>query len=103
MEGSIMGILPAPYAEASLNVQAEGGMASAFRVAEEKSPEQRATEYSYGIGGIFGYGWLGERAGKRVQIENSQNHAGITGNLFTGGICGYLRDDFDTALTENTQ
>ena len=25
MEGSIMGILPAPYAEASLNVQAEGG------------------------------------------------------------------------------
>ncbi len=103
MEGSIMGILPAPYAEASLNVQAEGGMASAFRAAEEKSPEQRATEYSYGIGGIFGYGWLGERAGKRVQIENSQNHAGITGNLFTGGICGYLRDDFDTALTENTQ
>ena len=54
MEGSIMGILPAPYAEASLNVQAEGGMASAFRAAEEKSPVQRATEYSYGIGGIFG-------------------------------------------------
>ncbi len=108
MEGSITGVLPAPYAEESPSGQAEGGMASAFRAAEEKSPEQRAPEYSYGIGGIFGYGWLGDgtggiTAGKRVQIENSQNHAGVTGNLFTGGICGHLRDDFDTALAENTQ
>ncbi len=65
--------------------------------------EERAKEYAYGIGGIFGYAWIGRAegagAGNGVHVENCTNYADVTGNLFTGGIAGGLKGDFTAAST----
>lgn len=91
VQGEIVGRLPAPDAGIS---QAEG---------ETGEPEEKAVDYTYGIGGIFGYVYLGETdaaAADRAQIEKCVNHASVTGNLFTGGLAGYIRDNIEVARDE---
>ncbi len=69
MNGSVTGSLPKPES-----------------VADGMSVEEQAKEYQYGIGGIFGYA----RMGGGVKAESCENHADVTGNLFTGGIGGKM-------------
>lgn len=92
VNGSVTGILPAP--EADIRQMAEGEQE------EAKLPEQRAADYPYGVGGIFGYAMLrgdsdpyDAAADNYVCIESCKNHADVTGNLFTGGIVGNIRDN----------
>ena len=95
VEGAVTGILPAPAPLPAPNPA--GG-------AETKTPEEHAGNYSYGVGGIFGYGLLeettaGTPSADRAELKNCKNHASVNGNLFTGGICGYLKDSI-SAQTE---
>ena len=69
MNGSVTGRLPKPEA-----------------VTDGMSAEEQAVQYQYGIGGIFGYACLDGG----VKVKACENHADVTGNLFTGGIGGYL-------------
>ncbi len=71
MQGTLSAVLPAPSAGT-------------------KPAQERAEEYQYGIGGIFGYGAMGGD----VRVENCRNEAYVTGNLFSGGIGGFLTGDF---------
>lgn len=87
VEGTITGILPAPAPLPVSDPADEAGI---------KTPQQRAESYQYGVGGIFGYGLLEEAPDaasvNRAEIKKCKNHASVNGNLFTGGICGYLKD-----------
>lgn len=74
MEGNIEAELPDP-------VKAGNG----------KLPEEEAESYSYGIGGIFGYAWIGGT----VKAADCENHANVTGNLFTGGVGGRVTGDYE--------
>lgn len=92
VQGAVTGRLPAPEAGTA---KAEGDPA--------KAPEEKAVDYAYGIGGIFGYVLLGEdtdTAVDRAQIKEVVNHAGVTGNLFTGGIAGHIRDNVNVKRDE---
>lgn len=71
MEGAVSGHLPEPGASLG-------------------DPQERALRYPYGIGGIFGYAWLGEA----LTVTDCINHAKVEGNLFTGGIGGNLTGGF---------
>ncbi len=73
MNGSISGRLPKP------NAVIAGG-----------NVEEEAGQYQYGIGGIFGYAHIGGD----VKVEACENHADVTGNLFTGGIGGHLNGSY---------
>lgn len=91
MEGTVTGTLPVPAEKAAVtDLETESGSDSG------DSSQTRAWNYRYGIGGIFGYGWLedgpvfGSPDQNHVKISDCENHAKVTGNLFTGGIGGYL-------------
>ena len=45
----------------------------------------------HGVGGIFGYG----KVKNGLMIQNCDNQANVTGNLYTGGICGQLKNTSD--------
>lgn len=92
MEGTVTGVLPvpAPYtADAALNPTPDG-RETKDEEARDEEVQQLAKQYSYGIGGIIGYAWTGEG----VCLEEYENHAAVTGNLFTGGVCGNLHGKF---------
>lgn len=71
MEGAVSGRLPEPGAR-------------------PENPQERAVHYPYGIGGIFGYAWLGEA----ITVKDCKNHAKVEGNLFAGGIGGSLTGSY---------
>lgn len=75
MNGSVTGRLPKPK-------PVSGGA----------NVEEQASRYPYGIGGIFGYASIG----KNVKAEGCENHADVTGNLFTGGIGGHLDGNYQS-------
>ncbi|MCI8930070.1 MAG: prepilin-type N-terminal cleavage/methylation domain-containing protein [Lachnospiraceae bacterium] len=100
-EGKVTGYLPSP--EGGLGAANPGtGTGSAnpggTAGAGAASAEERAKDYTYGIGGIFGYAWIGKDAGggNYVQLVKCTNHGDVDGNLFTGGIVGALKGDFAT-------
>ena len=74
MDGAVVGRLPVPHAVSD-------GL---------QTPEAKAKDYRYGIGGIFGYGYIGDD----VKIASCKNNASVKGNLFTGGIGGNLTGSF---------
>lgn len=51
-------------------------------------------ESARGIGGIIGYAKL-DNTGNSVKIQDSENHADVSGNLSTGGIVGRLDGNFN--------
>lgn len=59
----------------------------------DQTAEEAAESYQYGIGGLFGYADLTEG----VQIRKCENHADVSGNLFTGGIVGHMDGSFEAA------
>lgn len=90
-EGAVTGRLPDPDAGA-----AAGGGSGSMAV----SAEERACAYPYGIGGMFGYVWIGGgntggNTDSGVQLAMCRNRGDVKGNLFTGGIAGSLKGDFD--------
>lgn len=91
VEGAVTGILPAPKVQGASPEEKQEG-------AQKKTAEQFADGYAYGVGGIFGHAFLGDDSAPeggiqiQVQIKDSANHAAVTGNLFTGGIAGSIRD-----------
>lgn len=100
-EGKVTGYLPSP--EGGLGAANPGtGTGSAnpggTAGAGTASAEERAKDYTYGIGGIFGYAWIGKdaRSGNYVQLVKCTNHGDVDGNLFTGGIVGALKGGFAT-------
>lgn len=80
MEGEVTGRLPEPKQE-----QAE-------------DTESRALQYQYGIGGIFGYAWVQDE----ITVTGCINHANMKGNLFTGGIGGYMQGGYQAGQEEDT-
>ncbi len=82
MNGSVTGRLAAPKtAGAGTNV------------------EEEARQYRYGIGGIVGFA----RIGGGVTVKSCENHAEVTGNLFTGGICGHLEGSYRVPDSSGTR
>lgn len=79
MEGSIWAELPDPKAAKAAQGQAGS------------TPEAAAGNYSYGIGGVFGYACIGGN----IKLEKCENYADITGNLFTGGVGGRMTGDYE--------
>lgn len=79
MEGSVDGRLPKPD-KASGNAD------------DLQAPQAQAVQYPYGIGGIFGYASLGDI----VKVDQCQNRASVTGNLFAGGIGGNMKGSYRT-------
>lgn len=60
--------------------------------------ESAASAYRRGVGGIFGHVQIGQGTdtvgltNDKIQIVDCRNHAGVTGNMLTGGIAGSVRD-----------
>lgn len=79
MEGTVTARLPKPL-----------GVPDASGTEGGRTPEAEAEGYSYGIGGIFGYAWIGGN----TKITDCENHANVTGNLFTGGVGGRVTGDY---------
>ena len=87
-EGRVTGYLPNPDAapDDPTNLPAP-----------DDPTETRAEYYPYGVGGMIGYAWIGKggAAGNGVQLKDCKNYGDVNGNLFTGGIAGSLRGDYD--------
>ncbi len=75
-------------------LEAEGAVAGLLPVPEVsgENTEEQAADYPYGTGGIFGYAFTGGG----VKIADCKNHAGVKGNLFTGGIGGRMTGSYGT-------
>lgn len=58
--------------------------------AEEKDKNGDASSVRYGVGGIVGYAYLANEGEGITKLNTCENHADVTGNLFTGGIVGKL-------------
>lgn len=58
--------------------------------AEEKDKNGDASSVRYGVGGIVGYAYLANEGEGITKLNICENHADVTGNLFTGGIVGKL-------------
>lgn len=108
-EGVVTGRLPDPdggaAADGSSTADPEGGAAAGTDTAAAgtTAAEARALDYRYGIGGMFGYAWIGsaDPDGAGVQLTACVNRADVNGNLFTGGIVGTLKSDFRTGGNPN--
>ena len=92
MEGAVTGVLPTPalFTPDAASTAALVDEDIKDEEARDNAVQQLALQYSYGIGGIVGYAWLGEG----VSLQENENHASVTGNLFTGGVCGNLHGNF---------
>ncbi len=106
-EGKVTGYLPSPEGNsgagsANPGTGTESANPGGAAGITAKSVEERAKDYTYGIGGIFGYAWIGKDAasGNNVQLVKCTNHGDVNGNLFTGGIVGSLKGDFATGTTD---
>ena len=58
--------------------------------AEKKDKNGDASSVRYGVGGIVGYAYLANEGEGITKLNTCENHADVTGNLFTGGIVGKL-------------
>lgn len=85
MEGTVTAELPNPL---KASEQSEG---------VPITPEEAAEGYAYGIGGIFGYAWMDSG----VSVADCENHANVTGNLFTGGIGGRVSSNYIKSTEES--
>ncbi len=99
--GGIVGILAGKSADGSLTVLTKGtfsglkmngtveGSVPGIKFSDnENTAEDTALS---GIGGIIGYAWLqGSTADTSPVIEETENHAAVSGNQYTGGIVGNL-------------
>lgn len=60
-----------------------------------------ADNYAYGIGGIAGYAKLANTTdGSGLKLQKCENHADISGNVFTGGIVGKIDGNFSYTNNE---
>lgn len=120
-EGVVTGRLPDPdggaAAGGSSTADPEGGaaagtdtaaagmdtVAAGSDTAGTTAAEVWALDYRYGIGGMFGYAWIGsaDPDGAGVQLTTCVNRADVNGNLFTGGIVGTLKSNFRTGGNPN--
>lgn len=94
VEGAVAGALPEPdpvvLPEGSMYALALEGDTEG--TGEEMDPaEEAALGYRYGIGGIIGYAWVGDH----VKIAGCENRADVTGNFFTGGVCGKMTGNYE--------
>lgn len=83
MDGSVAGHLPVPEQD---------------RTGAGLAPEKTAEDYAYGIGGIFGFAWTGDY----IAIESCENHADVSGNLFTGGVGGGMHGSYRVGAETDT-
>lgn len=101
--GGITGVLAAEKKNGSTGMvkdaQAEGLKVSGVITARLPDPgksisgdvEADAAKYKYGVGGVAGYA----NAEKDFRFKDCENAADISGNLFTGGICGHMEDKYN--------
>lgn len=69
---------------------------------DSQSPVDKADNLQYGIGGIVGYARLRsavETDAEATKLMDCENHAEISGNMFTGGIAGKV----DSNLPDDQQ
>ncbi len=69
---------------------------------DSQSPVDKADNLQYGIGGIVGYARLRsavETDAEATKLTDCENHAEISGNMFTGGIAGKV----DSNLPDDQQ
>lgn len=85
-DGSLTELAEAEVGAITMNGSVTGRLPKPETVKDGMSVEEQARQYQYGIGGIFGYACMGGG----VKAEACENHADVTGNLFTGGIGGHL-------------
>ncbi len=69
----------------------EAKLPDPVKIQNSANVEEQASDYAYGIGGVFGYAWIGEQ----VKLDTCVNHANVTGNLFTGGVGGNVKSDYN--------
>lgn len=80
MEGRIIGKLPS-------------AKETAGSAADEEALNEQAAKLRYGVGGILGYAnmkMLVATEGKSPKLLSCENHASVSGNMFTGGIAGKI-------------
>ena len=63
--------------------------------AEKKDKNGDASSVRYGVGGIVGYAYLANEGEGITKLNICENHADVTGNLFTGGIVGKLKGSIE--------
>lgn len=114
--GGLIGVLAGEDSEGNLHPLAEGSEAVIQNLTMEgkvtgKLPEPKqkqgegedveilAMDYSYGIGGIFGYAWVEDE----ITVTGCVNHADISGNLFTGGIGGFMQGGYQGDSRQKVQ
>ena len=69
----------------------EAKLPDPVKIQNSANVEEQASDYAYGIGGVFGYAWIGGQ----VKLDTCVNHANVTGNLFTGGVGGNVKSDYN--------
>lgn len=89
MSGAVYAKLPDPDAFAG---GASAISASETARAEIDNVHTLAEAYHYGVGGIAGYARAREGA-----ILSCKNNAGVSANIFAGGICGHAESIYDPA------
>lgn len=62
---------------------------------DKNGDASNASALRYGIGGIVGYAYLANEGNGITKLNACENHADVTGNLFTGGVVGKLRGSTD--------
>ena len=80
MEGRIIGELPS-------------AKETAGSAADAEALNEQAAELRYGVGGILGYAnmkMLVATEGESPKLLSCENHASVSGNMFTGGIAGKI-------------
>ena len=99
-DGRVTGYLPNPDGTGNANPGGTGAGSTTPDITT-LTAEERAKDYTYGIGGIIGYAWIGkgDGDGNGVQLAECTNHGDVEGNLFTGGIAGSLKGDFISGNT----
>ena len=98
--GGLVGIIEADSRSGSYAGQIEASdMEGKIEAKLPTANTNDAEEVSYGIGGIVGYASLKNTTGS-AKISNCENHAEITGNMFTGGIAGKLEGTFERISSE---
>lgn len=89
--GVVKAHIPAPGKTASANGEKE--------TENSGSVETEAENYQCGIGGIAGYA----DAGNGFCFTQCKNHADVSGNMFTGGVCGRMNGSYRSGESAELQ